>query len=106
MAGPYRLTTNSVRNHVRSDWAGVYLLRNSRSGPPRYVGRSDSDVRRRLLNQARKSDYRYFTVEHKRSAREAWHREAHLYHYHKSSLDNERHPPPPAGMSCPKCSAV
>lgn len=106
MAGPFSLTPNSVRNHARSGWKGVYQLLNSRGGPPRYVGRSDTDVQRRLLTQARQTDYNYFIVEHKQTAADAWKREAHLYHYHKSDLDNKTHPTPPEGMSCPVCNRV
>lgn len=105
MARSHRLTRNSVKKYARSGAKGVYQLRRSRTGPVRYVGRSDTDVQRRLLEQVRQTDYSYFTVEHKGSSRRAWKREAHLYHYHRDDLDNDAHPTPPAGMSCPKCSA-
>lgn len=106
MPAVHSLSPRSVKRHARSGSKGVYTLWNSRSGPPRYVGRSDSDVQRRLLQQARKTDYSFFTVEHMNSTKEAWHREANLYHYHKSTLDNKRHPQAPKGMGCPRCSAV
>lgn len=105
MSGPHSLTRQTVKREAKAGAAGVYLLRNSRTGPPRYVGRS-GNVQRRLLEHAREADYSLFTVEHISSLKKAWHREAHLYHYHKSTLDNKQHPRAPNGMSCPKCSAV
>lgn len=106
MAGPYRLTEENVKdpNQVWDGHPGVYLLRNSRKGPPRYVGRSDTDIERRLLKRAREGEYKYFSVEHKETPLEAWEREANLYHYYKGKLDNEVHPKPPEGYSCPRCS--
>lgn len=104
MAGPFRLTASNVESHTWPDRPGVYVLKQSRDGPPRYVGRSDSDVRRRLNTQARETGYKFFTVEHKKTALDAWKREAHLYHYHKRKLDNDVHPNPPKGHSCPRCS--
>ncbi len=104
MAGLFPLTSASVNEHARSGWKGVYKLRRSRGGPIRYVGRSDTDVQDRLLDHVRRGEYRFFTVEHKRTTKKAWLREAHLYHFHRENLDNQRHPPPPNGMSCPKCT--
>lgn len=104
MAGPFSLTRTAVKRHAWPDWKGVYKLTKSRNGPVRYVGRSDNDVQARLLDHVRDGEYRYFTVEHKDSTKEAWLREAHLYHYHRDDLDNKRHPAPPEGMSCPKCT--
>lgn len=104
MASVRSLTRDTVRRHAESDAIGVYKLFNSRKGPVRYVGRS-SDVQQRLLNWASSSGYSFFSVEHMESLREAWKREAHLYHYHKPR-DNKRHPQAPEGMSCPVCSRV
>lgn len=52
------------------------------------VGRSDTDVQQRRLDQARDREYSYFTVEHKCSTKKAWLRRTWLYHFHKSTLDN------------------
>lgn len=71
MTGPSSLTSTSVRNRTRCGSMRVYLLSNSRTGPPRYMGRSDTDVQRRLLTQARENKYRYFSVEHKRRTTDA-----------------------------------
>lgn len=106
MSGPHSLTRQTVKREAKAGSIGVYLLRNSRTGPPRYVGRSDTDVQDRLMDYVRDDDYSYFSVEHYNSTRRAWNREANLYHYHKSTLDNKRHPAAPAGMGCPRCGAV
>lgn len=103
MAGPFPLTEENVRRHARPAWPGVYILHSSRAGRPGYVGRSDSSVQNRLLGYAWRKEAPYFTVEHYRDPLEAWQREAHLFHYHRSSISNKAHPNPPKGHSCPKC---
>lgn len=83
----------------------MYILGNSQ-GFPRYVGRSDDDVRSRLLAHARAGEYRFFVVEHKRDSTEAFLRECGLYHYFRNQIDNKIHPQRPArcGDNCPRCS--
>lgn len=104
MADVHSLTRDTVRRHAESNSIGVYKLFNSRQGPVRYVGRS-SDIQQRLLKRASTSEYKFFRVEHMNGLREAWKREANLYHFHKPR-GNERHPRAPADMSCPVCNRV
>lgn len=106
MSGIYPLSERAIKEHTWPDWAGVYTLYNTRDGPPRYVGRSDTDVRARLMDHVRKDEYSFFRVTHKKTPLDAWRREANLYHHHKSTLDNKRHPRPPEGYSCPRCSKL
>lgn len=106
MAGDFPLTSSSIEEHSWPGWAGAYILKHTKGGPPRYVGRSDTNITRRLKEQARDKDYSYFRVEHKDTALDAWVREANLYHRHKNKLDNEDHPNPPEGYSCPRCNGL
>lgn len=104
MATKHRLSRANVRRHAPSS-LGVYKLYNSRTGPVRYVGRS-SNLQDRLLDWASKSNYGYFVSESMNSLREAWRREVNLYHQNIDTVDNERHPAAPEGMTCHRCSAV
>lgn len=71
----------------------------------RYVGRSDTSVKRRLLDHAREDDYDYFFVEHKKMPIDAFVRECNLYHRHVNTVENEAHPNRPRGYRgpCPRC---
>jgi hypothetical protein len=107
VAGPFPLTQYSVEEHTREDWPAAYQLFRSRWGPVRYVGRSDTDIRRRLLEHVREGEYSYFYVEHKRDPVEAFFRECGWWHYHRSTIENDEvHPARPRGYrdACPKCS--
>jgi hypothetical protein len=105
MTGWWSLGSIAVRRHVRAGWPGVYLLADTQ-GVPRYGGRSDSSVQDRLMSHADAGNYRFFSVEHQRSAEQAYQRECNLYHYYRYQLDNEIHPAVPRGCGdgCPKCS--
>lgn len=93
MKGPYKLSSNNIRRRVDPK-IGVYLLRNTRRGPVKYVGMSTDlvDRLRRYLGQ-----YSFFSYEYQPSERQAYIRETNLYHHHggKKRLDNDRHPPRP-----------
>lgn len=103
MKGPYPLSTDNVREKVDEE-TGVFLLRKSKQGPVRFVGKT-KDLPRRLRDHA--DEYRYFEVEPKSDITEAYKREAALWHYHGGSdekLDNPRHPPRPhRQIKCPMC---
>lgn len=85
---------------------GVYRLYNSRNGPVRYVGSTES-LRQRLTHWASTSTYSHFEYEFEESIEQAYKREAALYHHYggKQQLDNEKHPPRPnRRVKCPSCS--
>jgi hypothetical protein len=105
MTGWWSLGDIAVRRHARDGWPGVYLLADT-TGFPRYVGRSDADVRNRLLQHAGVGKYRFFLVEHFRTIDGAFHRECNLYHHYRYQLDNQIHPAVPRGCGdgCPSCS--
>ncbi|MFQ5910859.1 MAG: hypothetical protein ACE5IJ_09105 [Thermoplasmata archaeon] len=107
MGGPYSLGERAVGDHTWSEHPGVYKLMMTRYGPVRYVGRSDSDVRARLLQHVREGDYNYFWVVHESDPVAAFLRECRLWHRHRGTIDNDKvHPARPAGCreGCPTCS--
>ncbi|MFQ5951451.1 MAG: hypothetical protein ACE5KH_05145 [Candidatus Geothermarchaeales archaeon] len=107
MSGWFPLSERSVRSHTWRGWPGVYRLAHSPYGSPvRYIGRSDTSVRRRLLRHVREGVYDYFYVEHKETPPDAFERECNLFHYYRDELHNETHPGRPRGYrgQCPRCS--
>ncbi len=105
MTGWWSLGERAVISHTWPDWPGVYMLAKS-IRIPRYVGRSDDNVRGRLLKWVGSRKYSLFSVEHIRNPVEAFLRECGLYHYYRNQLDNKVHPGRPRGCrdKCPKCS--
>jgi hypothetical protein len=80
---------------------GVYLLK--RNGRKVYVGRSDTNVVRRMLSSAKAARYDLtVTVYETTSARQAYLLECRLFHKH-NPCDNLIHPAVPRGMNwrCP-----
>jgi predicted GIY-YIG superfamily endonuclease len=103
MNGPHELTRSNVDKKVDNK-IGVYVLRNSRSGPARYVGRS-----RELVDRLKdhSDDYRYFEYRYKSTVTKAYKEEVKLYHHfgEKDELHNQYHPRRPhKGVKCPECS--
>lgn len=102
----YRLDQWLVRVLVPPHVLGVYVLWNPVE--PFYVGRSDTSLRRRLLEHA--GDYRstYFTYDVSNTADEAFDKECSLYHALSGSTVNRYHPHrPDAGHpGCTFCLAA
>ena len=105
MTGWWSLGGIAVERHAWKGWAGAYILADT-PGVPRYVGRSDRDVQSRLLQHVDAGDYRFFYVEHDRTAVDAFLRECGWYHYYRNQLSNKIHPAIPrgCGSGCPRCS--
>lgn len=102
MVDRHSLTESNV-DRLAEDALGVYMLYNSREGPPRYVGRS-KEIRSRLLDYV--DDYRFFWFDHMPNATEAYKKQVELYHHNGETddLDNERHPRRPhTNVKCYHC---
>lgn len=102
----------AVRNTVPERVPGVYILGefNMRKGfAPVYVGRSDFDVRSRLIAHCSGAGFRYFVVRTCARALEAFQRECFYWHALRGSdrLLNVYHPDSPSGfgLACPYCEA-
>ncbi len=102
MADRYELTSSNVERLVE-DALGVYMLYNSREGPPRYVGRSRT-LRSRLLEHV--EDYRLFWADYMPNVSQAYRKQVDLYHFNgeTEALDNQRHPQRPhKNVKCYHC---
>lgn len=111
LRGPFTLTTAGVQQAVTGVSAGAYALGHTRSTDNmfiiEYVGRSDDDVRARLLTWA-PTKYHQFKYEYYTSSLAAYRKECDLFHdFGGLSLDNDVHPARPANtnLRCARCGA-
>lgn len=70
---------------------GIFILYTVQNGQPRFVGYDEHDIRAKVLKWVGRS-YRYFKFDNSESAEAAFHKLCELYHTHKKTLDNTRHP--------------
>jgi hypothetical protein len=100
----FSLTDDEINSQVTKTSAGVYALDATSSGgfTVSYVGRSDTDLKKRLHDWIGK--YRYFKYAYCSSAKAAFEAECNLYHDNKPP-DNQVHPkrPDDSGWKCPSC---
>ena len=106
LMGPYPLNRDTIAKVVSQVSPGVYV--HSRDGKAaHYVGRSDQDVRRRLLDHVG-SGYRSFWFAYASTPKGAFEQECTLFHRNggEAGLDNLVHPQRPAGSfwKCPVCN--
>lgn len=97
MEGPYPLTIESIDKRVKKGSIGNYALGYSdgTSFMVKYVGRSDSDLNKRLKDHV--GSYKEFKFSYASSAKEAYAKELRNYHDFGGSeaLDNEIEPAKP-----------
>lgn len=100
----YRLQSWLVRALIPEGQVGSYIL--YRSGNPIYVGRSDTDLRRRLVQHAAAGTNEYFRYDVHLSATHAFRAECSLYHAVDRPLANRIHPDAPdyLDIECAFCS--
>lgn len=110
MNGPFELKTDVIEEEISKKSAGNYALGRSEDGTfiVNYVGRSDSNVKGRLLSWVGKKErYKQFKYSYADSPKEAFKKECENYHDFGESekLDNDSHPDRPDGTDwkCPKC---
>ena len=112
MQGPYELNDDTVQEQVESEQPGNYALgylNEEDSFILCYVGRSDDDLRQKLLNWvggiARYTHFEYSVAE---SSEQAFIKECHNYHDYGGSdnLYNSNHPyrKDKTDWTCPRCS--
>ncbi len=107
MGEPFPLNETVVSARVASSMIGNYALGYiSEAGGfyPQYAGRSDHDVRGRLLEWERTGSYAAFKFSYAATVREAFEQECRNYHEFPN-LENDVHPARPQGMDwpCPLC---
>ncbi len=82
---------------------GVYIYYKAIDGHPRYVGRSDNDLKTRITHG--KNKYQYYQYCQCDTPNDAYKKESNLWHEHRNYLENENHPDKPEGSTenCPIC---
>jgi hypothetical protein len=109
MEGPFPLDSQSINNEVEKA-IGVYILGKNndvKSFKPRYVGRSDNNLNKRLHDHE-KENYTHFMYLYAGSIKDAFEMECRLFHMYGQEiiLDNKKHPDRPGQwiyLSCPVC---
>ena len=112
MKGPFLYDFEEMKNHVEEEKIGNYALgykNNKGTFVVKYVGRSDTDLQRRLVEHISDGEkYQYFKFSYADDAVEAFEKECRNYHDFGESrkLNNKRHPDRPDGqtnLTCPYC---
>jgi hypothetical protein len=95
---------NDVKNRK-----GVYILYKTISGPPRYVGRSDTGLKTRLNDHNSEGKYKYYSFKNC-SLKDAYIWECRYWHKYQNTIDNSllkggKHPATPTDKNwgCPIC---
>jgi len=107
--GPHKLDSATIDRVVTKTSAGAYALGvvdSSGTFSISYVGRSDTDVAKRLKDHASEAKYKQFKFDYFSSPKAAFEKECNLYHdFGGTDLDNDIHPDRPAnsGWKCPAC---
>ncbi|MEX3624178.1 hypothetical protein [Viridibacillus arvi] len=103
----YKYSPWLVRLLIPNGFQGTYILYSKigQSVEPIYIGRSDTDLQRRLLNHPYLNVAQYFEFFTFDSAEKAFLSETALYHNFENSLLNKIHPAIPvnSGIKCPFC---
>ncbi len=99
-----RLSPWLIRAAIPARLIGTYVLYRQRS--PVYIGRSDTDLRRRLLEHSAHPRGDYFTYDIHPSPSQAFEVECSLFHALRSELSNVLHPHRPHHRAevCPFCA--
>jgi len=107
---PHVLLPRVVRRVVEPQRSGVYVLGQDNGGfMAGYVGRSDTDLQRRLMTHNHRDEFEYFIFRYAGSPKEAFHLECELWHAHEETASvmlNRIHPDAPSGsgLECPYCA--
>jgi hypothetical protein len=103
-ATAYRLTPDVIQSIVPSQRIGTYVL--IKDGVVSYVGRSDTDIQRRLLAHYAVTRADYFRFQLHTTVEQACVAECAAYHALKNQLTNIAHPAQPNGLAiaCAFCS--
>lgn len=102
----YDYDSDEINSNVSSNKIGNYALgyEKEESFIPKYVGRSDSDVKDELINYLDdKSHHKKFMFRYASTEKEAHEKECKNFHDFEKQLENEKHPDSPNGMNltCP-----
>lgn len=106
-AAVYRFQVEVIDRVVVPGQPGNYVIgERSETGEffPRFIGRSDTDVRSELKSKLGVVRYPFFKVSNS-GPRNAYDLECAQYHTFRAQLDNKTHPvgPPGSGLTCFLC---
>ena len=105
LRGPFSLTEDGISENVTHRSPGAYALghTDNRTFYIHYIGRSDSNVEKRLRDH--KGAQPQFKYEYYPTSKAAFEKECHLYHDF-GPPGNKRHPDRPDGRDweCPVCT--
>lgn len=108
LEGPFSLILNVINQAITKVSPGTYVLGHTSGGSfiVKYVGRSDSDLNKRLQNWIGK--YNEFKCSYMSSPKAAFEKECMIYHDFEGptgKLDNDIHPqrPQDSDWQCPSC---
>ena len=114
MKGPYDFTHERINDYVINNHLGNYVLGYVKNGnfKIKYVGRSDTDINRRLHEELKKyGRLPFFKFSYAKTKKEAYLKECKNYHDFgglEGKLINEYHPDLPDNcddeLGCPYCS--
>jgi hypothetical protein len=104
----YRLSgirkLNDIIDHLDViDKPGVYILYDTKSGPPKYVGRADTKLYKRMLQH--KYEFKYYKHKPCKNDKEAYYWECVYFHKYEKAIENVVHPAhlPGTRLCCPIC---
>ena len=98
------LNVENIDKYVEDNRIGNYALGYNRNHifVPKYVGRSDNDLKERLMDHVN-SNHKRFKFKYQRTKKQAFIKECENYHDLNDQIENEIHPDSPDGQSleCP-----
>lgn len=104
----HTLTPDGVRQHTTHRSSGFYRIGSVYDGDffMAYFGRSDRDLRQRLMSHARNGTYDFFQVQETETVRRAFELECREFHLTSMATDNKYHPAAPdhSNYECPYCA--
>ena len=109
MNGSYKLDSDTINKTITKTSAGNYVLGYTKDKTfyVKYVGRSDSDLKARLLSHVSSGRYKEFKYSYATSPKAAFEKECQNFHDFEETkqLDNNIHPDRPnsSGWECPIC---
>jgi hypothetical protein len=100
LRGSYPISHVSV--YVSGDAIGIYALSRDGGRSKHYIGRSDTDLRSRIVSSGSQGSYTHFWFDYESSPMQAYKDECELYH-EVNPPDNAVHPavPPGTNWRCP-----
>lgn len=113
LRGTFKLDNKTIDSEVSKNKIGVfvlgYLTKETKETPSslfiKYVGRSDTDVNKKLKEYVGKNEqYTHFKFDYFKTTDEAFHKECALYHdFDPLLLDSKKHPSKPADNKDYRC---